>query len=174
MWRLPAKRIRDGLASPGHVFGRGECYPANETHPGLSEACVGCIVGSPELATDRWNYEKAYPGLRKSRIEDVCMRVPAGSLLGHPDGSRHTLKSALLRARETYGRRSGLVGCVRLPGGAVARRHVSETVNTDHENLSQTDCHQQGTMVQIVKRIQTKGDLHALQMQMQMQCACRS
>ena len=55
---------------------------------------------------------------------------------------------------------------------AVAPRHASETVNTTHAALSRIDFQQQGSRVQIVGRMQTMGDLRALQMQMQ--CACRS
>lgn len=122
----------------------------------------------------------ACPGLRKPRIEDICMRVPGGSVLGYPGGSLHILSISLSLSCQFFcgpGRRmSEILVFLVVPAfrGAVARRHVSETVNTTHAALSRIDCHQQGTMAQIVERLQSMGDLRALQVQMQMQCACRS
>lgn len=125
-------------------------------------------------------------GLRKPRIEDVCMRVPGGSVLAYSGGPLLTLPvspppplslSPSCQFSCRLGRRmSEILVFLVVPAfrGAVALRHVSETVDTTHAALSRIDCHQQGTMVQIVERMQTMGDLRALQMQMQMQCACRS
>lgn len=56
------------------------------------------------------------------RTKAICMRIPGGLLLGCPDGSLHTLKPALLWAREMLGRApgpAGLASCLCPPSWAL-------------------------------------------------------
>jgi hypothetical protein len=85
------------------------------------------------------------------------MRSPGGSLLEYPHGSAHTLRPALVWARESIAKNLVILFTPTIRG-AVAPRHDNETVNTTHAALSRVACHQQGSRAQIVEEMHAVGD----------------
>lgn len=68
-----------------------------------------------------------------------------GPLLKSPDGSLHTLKSALLWARKMFGREPGLVVCARHPGRCCTTACWRRQSTQATQLFSRTDYSQQGS-----------------------------